>query len=312
MDIQIYVNLFNSMIDAANAQGSSLVSEGVDLTGKLFGIMVGWYFLQWILSETTAETLALVLNTLFKACFIWFLLSSWNGGFVSDFFKGTMDSIAQTATGGSANSATGMQGIVSTIETINRSERAEAGSSGGFWNNLVSKISDWKSILTLFGLPQHWIMTALLKAIATGLLMLLAAVYMLIVNMGAVLIAVGMILGPVLVPWLLLEPASFLFDGWLRFMITAALWKIVGAALMVITNAAIVAARSQVDNSTLFTATSTDIQSLIVVSIITCIGIFMMWQAPSIASGLVSGSGGATLKNFGRGFVGRNLFRRFQ
>ena len=329
MDPQLFVNLFNSIVNASMAQAGALVADGTDLTGKLFGIMVAWYLLQAMLTEDMAETFAKIMNLAFKAVFILYLLSSWSGGYVSDFFTTTMDSIAQTASGGSANASAGVQGIVSTMNTIMGPtitnpicSSVSSGSSGAAANCLDTN-GGIGTFLKMIGggMPGGlgmFLLSICMKGLACGLLILLAAVYMLIVNMGAVLVGIGLTIGAILVPFALLPPGEFLFDGWLKFMITGGLMKIVGAVLMTIVNTAIVLANSFV-NGTLGTmsgtagvagATTIDTFALLIVCVITCIGIFLMWQVPGIAGSLVSGGAGTRVSNFGKGVVGRNITSR--
>jgi type IV secretory pathway VirB6-like protein len=325
MDPQVFVNLFNSLITASTAQAGALVADGTDLTWKIVGIMIAWYLLQAILSENMAETFASIMNLMFKAAFILYLLGSWNNGYVSDFFTATMDSYAQTASGGSANASAGVQGIVGTINAIMGPTTTNpiCTSLPGGSTSCLDTNGGIGTFLKMIGggLPgglAMWVLSVIVKFLACGLLVLLAAVYMLIVNMGAILVGVGLTLGAILVPFMLLPPAEFLFDGWLRFMITAGLMKVVGAVLMTIVNTAIVAASGFV-NTTLgnmsgtagvASATTIDTFALLVVCVITCIGIFLMWQVPGIAGGLVSGKGGAHATNFGKGVVGKNITSR--
>lgn len=328
MDPQIFVNLFNSLIDAANAQGGALVSDGIDLVKYLLLFMIAWFLLQMLLNEEASETIASILNTAFKAMFIVFLLNSWNGGVVSDFFGSTMDQIAQKVSGPDGNSSSGIQGIVKMIEAVNLANKAQIvckeedapetdamgnpTPGGGKVVNCTDPNGGIASLFKVLGSPVMWLIAAGLKLLTTGLLALLAAAYMLVVNMGAVLVGVGMTLGPILVPWFLLPTASFLFDGWLRFMITAGLMKVVGAVLMTIVNAAIVIAKGHVDTTIahIEDVTTVDTFAMIVVCIITCIGLFLMWQAPTIAAGLVSGSAKADPRGFGRGLIQRNILSR--
>lgn len=325
MDYQIFVNLFNSLIEAANAQGGALVADGIELTKYLLLFMIAWFLLQMLLNEDVPETIASILNTAFKAVFIVFLLNSWNGGFVSDFFGSTMDQIAQKVSGPDGSSSAGIQGIVKMIEAVNRANKAQVVCTeveapatdamgnptpgGGKVVNCTDQSGGIGSLLKVLGSPVMWLIAAGLKLLTTGVLALLAAVYMLVVNLGAVLIGVAMTLGPILVPWFLIPPGSFLFDGWLRFMITAGLMKVVGAVLMTIVNAAILVAKGYVDTTIahIEDVTTVDTFAMIVICIITCIGVFLMWQAPIIAAGLVSGASKTSPKGFGEGMVGRKI-----
>lgn len=120
-------------------------------------------------------------------------------------------------------------------------------------------------------------------------------------------VTIAFIFAPVLVPFLMFRPASFLFDGWLRFLIGASFMKIIGLLMNQFTGAILdkMAAISVMANkSGSYTAgTGIDGFSVDIVlygSMILLSGIctMMMLQVPSIALGLISGNAG------GAGFSG--------
>lgn len=58
--------------------------------------------------------------------------------------------------------------------------------------------------------------------------------FVFILNAGQVMLYVGLAVGPVLIPFLLVNSLSFLFNGWLRFMISAALYKVIAVIVGVV------------------------------------------------------------------------------
>jgi type IV secretion system protein TrbL len=44
--------------------------------------------------------------------------------------------------------------------------------------------------------------------------------------------AVGMLVGPIMLPWMLLKPFSFIAEGWIKFMVMAGFYRIVGMAII--------------------------------------------------------------------------------
>ena len=50
---------------------------------------------------------------------------------------------------------------------------------------------------------------------------------------------VGLALGPILIPFLLIPNLSFMFNGWLRFMISAALYKVIAVLVALLALGAI-------------------------------------------------------------------------
>lgn len=58
--------------------------------------------------------------------------------------------------------------------------------------------------------------------------------FVFILNAGQVMLYVGLAVGPILIPFLLIDQLNFLFNGWLRFMISAALYKVIAVIIGVI------------------------------------------------------------------------------
>jgi type IV secretory pathway VirB6-like protein len=102
-----------------------------------------------------------------------------------------------------------------------------------------------------------------------------------------VMVQIGFMVMPIMVPWLVLEYSSFLFDGWLKFMISAGLTKVVGAIifgmstdlLTAIVNMANLAGSSQLANFGLYSA----------IMILSALLAYLMLQTTSIAHGLMHG-----------------------
>lgn len=103
-----------------------------------------------------------------------------------------------------------------------------------------------------------------------------------------VMVQIGFMVMPIMVPWLVLESTAFLFDGWLKFMISAGLTKIVGAIifgmstdlLTAVVSLANQAGSSQVANFGLYSS----------IMILTALLAYLMLQTTSIAHGLMHGN----------------------
>lgn len=103
-----------------------------------------------------------------------------------------------------------------------------------------------------------------------------------------VLVQIGFILMPIMVPWIVLEYTSFLFTGWMKFMISAGLTKVVGAILFgmsadllgKITEMAYKVGADPLANFALYS----------VIMIACGLLAYLMLQAQSIAHGLMHGN----------------------
>lgn len=71
------------------------------------------------------------------------------------------------------------------------------------------------------------VISAVLLIIAAIVIILSLITFVFVLNAGQLMMYVGLGLGPILIPFLLIPKLSFLFDGWLKFMISASLYKVV-------------------------------------------------------------------------------------
>lgn len=174
----------------------------------------------------------------------------------------------------------------------------------------VSNVWDVTSSTRIGWNPDTWsaaivvILYGLVAKAATVFLIIMAAsIYMANLVMSQVSIIIATIFAPFFVPFLLFKPASWLFEGWLRFFLGAAMMKIVGLLMLKITSsmmASLVALSQQAAAKPqwVFEAVSIDIVLYCSMFLLAGISALLMSQVPSLATGLLSGSAG------GAGFSG--------
>lgn len=121
-----------------------------------------------------------------------------------------------------------------------------------------------------------------------------------VIAMGSFVLAQAMVaiacgVGPIFYCWGVWKPTEFLFNGWLRFTIIAGLQK-----MMVMVMAGLVG--SVVDQMvTLSKYLNNDVADIVAYSgmlLVGAISAFLMWKAPSMATQMVSGSGGLSLSGW--------------
>jgi len=71
------------------------------------------------------------------------------------------------------------------------------------------------------------IISSVILIVAAGFILWSLLTFVFVLNAGQVMLYIGLALGPLLIPFLLIPSLSFLFNGWIRFMISAALYKII-------------------------------------------------------------------------------------
>jgi type IV secretory pathway VirB6-like protein len=103
-----------------------------------------------------------------------------------------------------------------------------------------------------------------------------------------VMVQIGFMVMPIMVPWLLLDATSFIFDGWYKFMINAGLTKVIGAIifgmstdlLTAVVDLANKAGNDEVANFGLYSS----------IMILSALLAYLMLQTSSIAHGLMAGN----------------------
>lgn len=145
----------------------------------------------------------------------------------------------------------------------------------------------WTSMLTnaFVNIP-----VLLYLALALAILMLSMVMYFAICILTIFASKIAIVLAPILVPWIVLEATSFIFDGWLKFFITTNLYKVVGATVLLITEGSFSAVTKATNNFVSLPWTDRVLTSILV-AVIAAVLTYLMMQVPAIASGLISGGG---------------------
>ncbi len=105
-------------------------------------------------------------------------------------------------------------------------------------------------------------------------------------TIGLVMFKVADIFAPLFIPFLVLPVVSWLFDGWLRFLLSAAMYKMAGAAIVLLGSAVL----KQLSPLLLGTPNwgQMTIAGMVVAGLAFSL-LYVMLQLPSIAQGLISG-----------------------
>lgn len=102
-----------------------------------------------------------------------------------------------------------------------------------------------------------------------------------------VLVNIGLVVAPLLIPWIMWEASAFLFHSWLKFMIVAGLQKVVGALLFGMTTGFITDLTAL--TSSVNTDSSTNFYYYAAAFVLMFILGQLMMQISTIANGLVTG-----------------------
>lgn len=155
--------------------------------------------------------------------------------------------------------------------------------------------------------------------IVTAFLLVIAGVIMVAhIIMGFISVQLVLALAPVMVPFLMFRPLSWLFDSWLKFLLGACMLKIVVAFLLNVVAGLLTAMNGlaaqyfqDAQNATASETFQTDVLLLGLMLVFALLSTLLLMQAPSIANGLLSGSAGSVgfggLKGVSHGMGNRSI-----
>jgi type IV secretory pathway VirB6-like protein len=308
-------------IQAAGARmAGSLWEEGISLFWLVWTLMLGWtIYKNYHQSEDLVGALSLFGATSMFVFLVMMLymppragVATWAGSpvYMAQIFTGGFEDYAKRI---AANSGIAAMGV--------RWDSMQAVGAKLFWKSIVELqqyaagahlLPDnpgWTDYLIamakgVFRIPH--IFLALIASLFVGLAMV---VYIFVVLMADVLVAIGLTLGPIMIPFYLMPVLSFLFDGWLRFMITAGFYKLVATVMLALTYNLV--KELEVTSRALNAAGAGagaiwigDLASLSLAIVIAFIAFLLMWQVPSIASALTQGSAGGDMTKAARAMTG--------
>jgi type IV secretion system protein TrbL len=156
-------------------------------------------------------------------------------------------------------------------------------------------------ILSFLGASLGSLIMAIGAKIVTAFLLILAGVVMVAhIIMGFISVQLVLALAPVMVPFLMFRPLAWLFDGWLKFLLGACMLKVVvafllnvAAGLLTVMNDLAMRYYSEAKNASASETFSTDVLLLGLMLVFALLATLLLSQAPSIATGLLSGSAGS-------------------
>ena len=263
----------------------------------LFGFFVAanlvWVFLKGYFSGSGLNGVVGDLVPLAVTGVVAWAFLGGGGNALSAVLDDTMNVIGQAVTGSDMKSIGQLivdAGVV-TIESIMN-----------MWSepvNSTPKSFSWDGLIEIISIIPVSIYTIVAAAASTFLILVALLVYMATLVMSQINIEIAKLFAPIFVPFLLFRPASWMFDGWLRFFLSSALLKIIGLLLLQITSVILgqmlQLSQNQVTaNLSGIDAVHFDIAKMSVMFLMAGLCAMLMAKAPSIATGLLSGGGGAT------------------
>lgn len=275
MDVAQVVDTISGALAAHNAAlGATLIPAGKRLVAGLGVTVFTWRALKLVLGEGGPQpVIAEIFNMTIIVGFLTWFLNEW--GYVFQVtLVGGFDWITVQVLGSnsaiSAGIAAGMSALLRSAQHLWETSPPMVGSLTEFASNFPA-----------------WLAANLFR-LATMLILIAAAViYAGYALVSQILVGIALLIGPVLVPWMLVDSLSFVYQGWLRFLIIACFYRVSGALLVSYT-IHLMPALEQV--ATLSDSSVTvDVAASAALLLVAGVMIFLVIQTPVIANGLVSG-----------------------
>lgn len=264
------------MVEAAATIHRRLLPWGLDLLTLLAGLSLVWMGLKAALERPPLGMLAGDLLMLsFTTGILFALLDHW--GAVTDAIVGGAAVVSRAVSGNVHEGPAAIQGVQRILDAAFM-----------LWEHSEVGIGSMLEPITA-------LCTLLFKLAVALLLLLCGCIYLGIYLMSMTLLSIAFALGPVFLPWLLVRPASFLFDGWLRFTLVAALYQVVGILVVTLVSRMHEPMMEGMDGA-IDTASGTfNFYYFAAAFLLSGVSAMLMLQVPSIANALVSGSIGTRL-----------------
>lgn len=289
--------VINSIFDTTKglASNSPFIEDGKRLYGVILLILISWTGIQMAMDEGgLPKAMASLIKIVLTAGIATFFL---NAETQTQLIKGFDYCAAKAvnATGANLSIEDPASGIMSILATgLQSAANMWSGpDTKGDGNDNVQDnekkrnwIQDLVSAVSLDNVVGAFSET-LAKIGITLLLLVAIALFSIQLLMSQVLVNIGLILAPLFIPWLLWESSSFLFHGWLKFMIVTGVQKIVGALLFGLSIKlidAVGALSVSADSASTFDFFAYSAALMLVLMMVG-----LIWQVPGIAAGLVSG-----------------------
>lgn len=261
-----------------------------------------------------ADTIATFLVLLLLA---WALVKSMFGNGFNQFIEASIHTFLMYGIVQAFLYAGGIQGIASFIDSIAAS--FTGGNMSTLYNALDTTVDKtfgalssvlsmpsgntkykWSEMLDWLNLTIFFLIQLIAKMIAGFFIVLGFVIYAcnIVLSFGSIILAKAF--APIMIPFLMIPATSFIFDGWLRFFLSALLMKAVGGFFMKVCDTLIsnmtqvaesVALSTNMDGLTLITA-----NFVVYVCLVAMAGLsaYLMTMVPGIANGLINGSAMST------------------
>lgn len=251
-----FKSIINQTLMAMKTSGADmagvLVPDGQHLLLILFSIVAAWSLLSMLVGDgDLAEVIGKLTKTFLITMFCSTLLVGWtstsNGvGITSNI---SIASFFIDGIGGLADKFVGQdkeltdEVVTKFFNAIDHVNNVPSQNDSKIAKSILSGIGAWiggnfalsaaqaaaPNDQSVGGLVADSLGAALISFLVDIVLILALVSFVFVLNAGMVMMLVGLAIGPILVPFMIFKPASFLFEGWLKLMISGGLYKVIAS-----------------------------------------------------------------------------------
>lgn len=250
----------------ANAKSLLLIPDGQSLLIAIAGMVLAWNAVLWILGGSLEDILK---------SFITFVLMWGLAKYALDNYTSLTSTIgagfdyiaAKLGVDPYAFLVTLFKSAIAPMEAVNK---------------LVEDMSIMEWANNFFSL----IVVAILAGIVSIAIFVVGAIVTAVIAVSQVLFAIAVVLGPILIPFMLLPPLSGLATGWLNYLIYTGFVKVVGVVMIVFMSGF----TESLLKMTYSTENGLDWGGYVGATVIVVLMAFLATMIMEIASGIVGGS----------------------
>ncbi|KAF1060801.1 hypothetical protein DX980_20820 (plasmid) [Burkholderia gladioli] len=297
---QVLETAVNGLISQGILIGGSLRDTGIEIFGGVVALKLFFMFLDYLFDASSFQELAgyLIRTTIQIGLISYFLITYSSAVGISGMAITIPDFLVQKVTGNSGP-YTFTQGVTEFNNVLRQMDDAVLKTNGAASAqtdsdaNAVEKA--WATMKAAAATITMGVVTLINIAIGIGSKLLLALAmlaYICVYMSGLFVLYIAIAIGPVLIPFQLLRITSFLFDGWLKFLLGAVMYRVITPIALKLLGGTITALGSATGTliTTGQTAIGYSIAAAITIVLLCGLLIALIWQVPKIATGLVSGN----------------------
>lgn len=277
VDIGLVAQIFGDLSAHGQQLAGKLQGGGIWLLTGLGVIVISWELLEGMFKEAgPGQLLANILPVSLKIGVIAWIINDYVW-FSSQILSG-FDTVSALLSG-AQNGASALQSVIASLALTAQNIWNSFGTSG-------DQSGVWKMLTGLVGVTATFCLKLFLMITTITLAAIVGAFFILSQTLAGIALA----LGPIFLPWYIVQEKSWLSNGWERYLVSACLMKVVGVVMLgfiqSMTRTLMLAAQTYGDeNAGVF-----DVVGTAVILLISLVMVYLSLQIPAISQGLVSGS----------------------